>query len=131
MAIADPIGILACIIALLQVVNPGILGYFDVSTISASATALALAAIGETIVVIGGGLDLSTGAVVSLVNVALVTRLGAAHLNPFVYALLAFGVSLGSGPASARSTASWSAMSASNRSSFLWQRCLSHKGRRC
>jgi ribose transport system permease protein len=92
-----PFGILVCIILLLQAVNPSRLGYFDVSTISASATTLALAAIGETIVVIGGGLDLSVGSVVSLVNVVLVTQLGAAGLHPIVYALSAFGLSLGLG----------------------------------
>ncbi len=92
-----PFGILVGIILLLQAVNPSRLGYFDVSTISASATTLALAAIGETIVVIGGGLDLSVGSVVSLVNVVLVTQLGAAGLHPVVYDLLVFGLSLGLG----------------------------------
>lgn len=92
-----PFGILVCIILLLQAVNPGRLGYFDISTISASGTALALAAIGETIVVIGGGLDLSAGAVVSLVNVVLVTQLGNAGLPPALYAFLAFAISLGLG----------------------------------
>ena len=62
-------------------VNPQPLSYFDISTISASATTLALAAIGETIVVLAGGLDLSAGAVVSLVNVILVTQLGTAELG--------------------------------------------------
>ena len=38
-----------------------------------------LAAIGETIVILAGGLDLSAGAVISLVNVVLVTQLGAAR----------------------------------------------------
>jgi ribose transport system permease protein len=92
-----PFGILVCLILLLQAVSPAPLGYFDVSTISASGTALALAAIGATIVVIGGGLDLSAGAVVSLVNTVLVTQLGNADLPPAIYALLAVGISLGIG----------------------------------
>ena len=61
--------------------KPQSLSYFDLSTISASATTLALAGIGETIVVLGGGLDLSPGAVISLVNVILVTQLGPATLG--------------------------------------------------
>lgn len=94
-----PVVILVLIVVLLQAVNPTRLGYFDISTISASATALALAAIGETLVVIGGGLDLSAGAVVSLVNVVLVTQLGTADLHPFAYGALAFAISLGIGAA--------------------------------
>lgn len=43
-------------------------GYYDLSSTINSATPLALAAIGETIIVISGGLDLSAGAVISLVN---------------------------------------------------------------
>jgi ribose transport system permease protein len=92
-----PITILIGMIAVLQTVNPAPLGYFDVSTISASATGLAIAAIGETIVVLAGGLDLSAGAVISLVNVVLVTQLGALDISPVTYGLLAVAVSLGLG----------------------------------
>lgn len=94
-----PFLILVSMVGLLQAVSPGLLTYFDVSTISASATALALAAIGETIVVLAGGLDLSAGAVVSLVNVVLVTQLGAADLPPAIYAAAAIVLSIGLGAA--------------------------------
>ncbi len=80
-------------------VNPQPLSYFDMSTISASAGTLALAAIGETIVVLAGGLDLSAGAVVSLVNVILVTQLGTAELGVVPYTALAMLISLGVGGA--------------------------------
>jgi ribose transport system permease protein len=92
-----PIAILVSIIFVLQAVNPAPLGYFDVSTISASAAGLAIAAIGETIVVLAGGLDLSAGAVISLVNVVLVTQLGGLDVSPVAYGLLALAVSLGLG----------------------------------
>ena len=69
----------------LVAVNPQPISYFDVSTISASAATLALAAIGETIVILAGGLDLSAGAVISLVNVVLVTQLGTAELGVVPY----------------------------------------------
>jgi ribose transport system permease protein len=84
-------------IGILVLVNPAPLSYFDVSTISASAATLALAAIGETIVILAGGLDLSAGAVISLVNVVLVTQLGSTELSPGVYALAATAISLGIG----------------------------------
>ncbi len=68
--------VLLAVILLLVAVSPHGVSYFDISTISASGTTLALAGIGETIVILGGGLDLSPGAVISLVNVVLVTVLG-------------------------------------------------------
>ena len=60
---------------------------------------LALAAIGETIVIIAGGLDLSAGAVVSLVNVVLVTQLGTNELGVVPYTLVAVVIALGLGGA--------------------------------
>ena len=101
--LAMPRGTLVALIALvaalaaLVVVNPSPLSYFDISTISASATTLALAAIGQTIVIVGGGLDLSAGAVISLVNVVLVTQLGPAPLNTPLYTLAATAIALGLG----------------------------------
>ncbi|MDM0071516.1 ABC transporter permease [Variovorax sp. J31P207] len=58
---------------LLAIANKRAPSYFGVSSLLASGTTLALAAIGQTIVVIGGGLDLSVGAIVGLVNAVLVT----------------------------------------------------------
>lgn len=89
--------VLLAVIAILILVNPHQLSYFDLSTISASATTLALAGIGETIVVLGGGLDLSPGAVISLVNVVLVTQLGAANLDVGIYTVLAAAIAIGIG----------------------------------
>ena len=57
--------------------SPGGLGFFDISYMSVSGTMLSLAAIGETIVILTGGFDLSVGAVISLVNVVLAT-----HMRP-------------------------------------------------
>ncbi|MGE3371439.1 MAG: ABC transporter permease [Rhizobiaceae bacterium] len=91
------LAILICMVILLQVVSPGPLTYFDVNTISASATTLALAAIGQTVVVLAGGLDLSAGAVISLVNVVLVTQLGAADISSAAYAVLSLVISLSLG----------------------------------
>ena len=88
--------LLAVILVLIEV-SPNRLSYFDLSTISASGTTLALAGIGETIVVLGGGLDLSPGAVISLVNVVLVTQLGPSTLGVGAYTALAAAIALGIG----------------------------------
>ncbi|MGR9202323.1 ABC transporter permease [Rhizobium leguminosarum] len=45
------------------------IGMYDVGSVISSATTLALAAIGQTIVILAGGLDLSASAIVSLANV--------------------------------------------------------------
>jgi ribose transport system permease protein len=91
------LAVLVAAVGALLLVNRVPLSYFDVSTISASAATLALAAIGETIVILAGGLDLSAGAVISLVNVVLVTQLGPAPLSLGAYTLAAIAISLGIG----------------------------------
>lgn len=90
---------LAAALVVLFLVNPSPLSYFDVSTISASATTLALAGIGQTVVIVSGGLDLSAGAVISLVNVVLVTQLGPAPFATPLYTLAATAIALGLGAA--------------------------------
>jgi ribose transport system permease protein len=89
--------VLLAVVLLLIAVSPNHISYFDLSTISASGTTLALAGIGETIVVLGGGLDLSPGAVISLVNVVLVTQLGSSTLGVVPYTALAAAIALGIG----------------------------------
>jgi ribose transport system permease protein len=89
--------VLLAVVLLLIAVSPNHISYFDLSTISASGTTLVLAGIGETIVVLGGGLDLSPGAVISLVNVVLVTQLGSSTLGVVPYTALATAIALGIG----------------------------------
>ncbi len=91
--------VLLAVILLLVAISPHGVSYFDISTISASGTTLALAGIGETIVILGGGLDLSLGAVISLVNVVLVTTLGSSELGVVPYTALAAAIAIGIGAA--------------------------------
>jgi ribose transport system permease protein len=66
-------------IALLVAINlisAGSFGYFEVSFLSSGGATLALASLGQMLVVLSGGFDLSVGAVVSLVNVVLATNMG-------------------------------------------------------
>ena len=88
----------AAMIALQLITGQGI-AYFDISSIGASAATLALAALGETIVILAGGLDLSAGAVISLVNVVLVTQLSGADMGTGLFTLVALVIALGLGGA--------------------------------
>jgi ribose transport system permease protein len=54
----------------------GDFGYFEASFMSSGGATLALAAMGQALVVLVGGFDLSVGSVVSLVNVVLATHMG-------------------------------------------------------
>ncbi|WP_342640090.1 ABC transporter permease [Rhodoligotrophos ferricapiens] len=56
-------------------INAGPLTYFDVSFLASGGATLALAAVGQTFVVLSGGFDLSAGAVISLVNVVLASSM--------------------------------------------------------
>ncbi len=61
--------------ALLNIVSPYAYSFFDFSYQSGGGATLALAAMGQTIVVLTGGFDLSAGAVVSLVNAILASSM--------------------------------------------------------
>lgn len=60
-----------------NLVSPAAFSYFDLSYMAAGGATLALAAIGQTFVILAGGFDLSTGAAVSLVNVILASQMQA------------------------------------------------------
>lgn len=53
----------------LQVISPGSFSYFDFNSMANGGATLALAAIGQTIIILTRGFDLSAGAAISLVNV--------------------------------------------------------------
>ena len=77
--------------------SKGPLSYFDLQFLSSGSATLALAAMGETIVVLVGGFDLSVGAVISLVNVVLATNMtpDLATEVLFSIAALALGAAVG------------------------------------
>ncbi len=70
--------VFAILLAIVDWVSAGSLTYFDVSFLSSGGATSAIAAIGQTIVILSGGFDLSAGAVISLVNVVL-----ASSMDPF------------------------------------------------
>ena len=68
------------LLLVVDAVNTAPLSYFDVSFLASGGASLAIAAFGETLVILVGGFDLSAGAVLSLVNVVLAA--GMSPTNP-------------------------------------------------
>jgi ribose transport system permease protein len=81
----------------MDVFTAGPLSYFELSFTSAGGATLALAAIGQTVVILTGGFDLSAGAVISLVNVVLASAMGqsAASQIGFAGVALLIGAAVG------------------------------------
>lgn len=70
-----PIAVFAFFFTMQLAISPYAFGYFDFNYMSSGGATLALAAMGETIIVLSGGFDLSAGAVISLVNVMIATTM--------------------------------------------------------
>ena len=65
--------VFAALVAFVEAITPKGLSYYDVSSLITTGAPLALAAVGQTFVVIVGGFDLSAGAAISLVNAVVAT----------------------------------------------------------
>lgn len=78
-------------------VNGRMPSYFGMSMLIASATTLALAAIGQSIIVIGGGLDLSVGAIVSFSQAILVLYFAELGLPPVLLVAIAVAIGMAAG----------------------------------
>ena len=87
------IGAFLALLATVALFSSVPLGYYDLSSMATSGATLALAAMGQTIVILSGGFDLSAGAVISLVNVTLASRLQDPATSPLL--ILAAGVGIG------------------------------------
>ncbi len=87
------IAVFLLLLALVSSIGSVGLSYYDLSQMATSGATLALAATGQTIVIISGGFDLSAGAVISLVNVVLASTLQDPAISPFV--VIAAGVGIG------------------------------------
>ncbi len=83
------IGVFASIIIGLDLFTPGPFSYFEFSYISSSGTTLALLAMGEAVVVLSGGFDLSAAAVISLVNSILATNMEDSAGSQVLWSVLA------------------------------------------
>ena len=83
------IGVFASIIIGLDLFTPGPFSYFEFSYISSGGTTLALLAMGEAVVVLSGGFDLSAAAVISLVNSILATNMEDSAGSQVLWSVLA------------------------------------------
>ncbi|WP_279483782.1 ABC transporter permease [Aureimonas sp. SK2] len=81
--------------ALVDAITPGPMSYFDVSFQASGGTPLALAAMGQTLVVLSGGFDLSAGAVISLVNAVLAATMDPADMDASVLVWTLVGIAVG------------------------------------
>jgi ribose transport system permease protein len=84
--------VFVALFALADAITPGPFSYFELSFMSSGGATLALAAMGQTIVILTGGFDLSAGAVVSLVNVVLGTWMGTDATSQVLFGLVALGI---------------------------------------
>ena len=78
------VAVFLLLFALVNSISAGHLSYFDISFMASGAATLAIAAIGETVVILTGGFDLSAGAVISLVNVVLASSMDPASTHESV-----------------------------------------------
>ena len=81
---------------LADAITPGPFSYFELSFMSSGGATLALAAMGQTFVVLTGGFDLSAGAVISLVNVTLASHMDPMAMDASVVLWTLVGVAVGS-----------------------------------
>ena len=88
--------VFAVLLGTVAAINSGPLTYFDISFMSSGGATSALAAIGQTIVILSGGFDLSAGAVISLVNVFLAQSMDPANMeaNVFLWTLAGIGIGM-------------------------------------
>ena len=83
------------LLGLVDWVGAGPLTYFDVSFLASGGATLALAAIGQTLVILTGGFDLSAGAVISLVNVTLASQMDPMAMESNIALWTLIGVAVG------------------------------------
>ncbi len=76
-------------------ISAGPLTYFDITFLSSGGATSALAAIGQTLVILSGGFDLSAGAVISLVNVVLARSMDPMDMEANVLLWTAVGIGIG------------------------------------
>lgn len=88
-------GVFLALLALTSAISPYPLSYFDISFLASGGTTTALAAMGQTLVILSGGFDLSAGAVISLVNAVLASRMDPADFEASVMLWTAIGIGVG------------------------------------
>ena len=83
------------LLAIVDFISAGPLTYFDITFLSSGGATSALAAIGQTLVILSGGFDLSAGAVISLVNVVLARSMDPMDMEANVLLWSCAGIGIG------------------------------------
>jgi len=91
------VAVFLVLLAITDLTGAGGISYFQVSFLSSGGATLAIAAIGETLVVLIGGFDLSVGAVISLVNVVLATSMQNDPGSIVLWSLAGLGIGVATG----------------------------------
>ncbi len=89
--------VFAVLMGINALMSNGGLSYFDISSLATGGAPLAIAATGQTLVILTGGFDLSAGAVISLVNAVLATQMQDNPASIVTWALLGVGVGMATG----------------------------------
>lgn len=76
-------------------ISPGPMTYFDVSFQASGTAPLAISAMGQTLVILSGGFDLSAGAVISFVNAVLATSMSPTDFEASVTLWTLVGIAIG------------------------------------
>jgi ribose transport system permease protein len=91
------LAVLIVLFGITDLISAGSFSYFELSFLSSGGATLAIAAIGETLVVLSGGFDLSAGAVISLVNVVLAGNMQDDLASILAWSLAGVGIGIASG----------------------------------
>ena len=91
------IGVFIVLFLITDFISAGSFSYFELSFLSSGGATLAIAAIGETLVVLSGGFDLSAGAVISLVNVVLASNMQDNPGSMLAWSLAGIGIGVVTG----------------------------------
>lgn len=91
------LAVFVVLLGVTELVSAGSFNYFELSFLSSGGATLAIAAIGETLVVLSGGFDLSAGAVISLVNVVLASNMQDDPVSMLAWSLAGIGIGVASG----------------------------------
>ncbi|HEY4164629.1 MAG TPA: ABC transporter permease [Dongiaceae bacterium] len=89
--------VFAALMIVNAVMSRGPMSYFEVSSLATGGAPLAIAAVGQTLVILTGGFDLSAGAVVSLVNVVLASNMPDSTSGILLWSLAGIGVGMATG----------------------------------
>lgn len=91
------LGVFITLMIINALMSRGPMSYFEVSSLSTGGAPLAIAATGQTLVILTGGFDLSAGAVISLVNAVIATNMPDTPGGILLWSLIGVSVGMATG----------------------------------